>query len=329
MKLTAYGVRQNEIKYFNDLNKYGYELNLIADNLSHDNIETAKGSDAVLLRANNVGDKQNLDQLNEWGIKYVFTRTVGYNHIDLEAAKANGQHVAYVPGYSPKAVAELAFTLAQEIQRGTALAIARAAKGDFKVYPDEFATELHEFTVGIIGTGRIGVAEAQLWNGTGAKVLGYDVFQSDYAKEHLEFVSQEELVAQADIVSLHVPHFPGQNDNFFNADLISKMKDGAILVNTARAEITDEQAIVDAVKAGKLRGFATDVITREKDVFGKDFVGESTGHDVLDQMIDLYPRVILTPHLGSYTEQALIDMIAISYDNLNDVITTGESKNLL
>ena len=328
-KITAYGVRENEIPFFNKLNKYDYELNLVSDNLSHDNIETANGSDGVLLRANNVADKQNLDQLNQWGVKYVFTRTVGYNHIDLETAKANGQYVAYVPGYSPNAVADLAFTLAQNIQRNTALAINNSSKGDFKVYPEEFATEMHDLTVGIIGTGRIGVAEAKLWNGTGAKVLGYDVFESDYAKENLKFVSQDELLAQSDIVSLHVPHFPGENDNFFNKDLISKMKDGSILVNTARAEITDEQAIIDAVKNNKLRGFATDVITREKDIFGKDFNGEKTGYDIVDQMIDLYPKIIITPHLGSYTSAALSDMISISFDNFNDVLTNGKSDNLL
>lgn len=105
-KIAAYGVRENEIAYFNKLNKYDYELTLLADNLTHDNVDTAKGHDAVLIRANNIADAQNLATLAEYGIKYVFTRTVAYSHIDLAAAKANGQTVAYVPSYSPYAVGD-------------------------------------------------------------------------------------------------------------------------------------------------------------------------------------------------------------------------------
>lgn len=328
-KIAAYGVRENEIAYFNKLNKYDYELTLLADNLTHDNVDTAKGHDAVLIRANNVADAQNLATLAEYGIKYVFTRTVAYSHIDLAAAKANGQTVAYVPSYSPYAVGELAFTLALMQQRHTTMAAANAAKGQFQVLPGMFATELHDLTVGIIGTGRIGRAEAELWRGVGATVLGYDVYENEDAKALLTYATEEELLAKSDIVSLHVPHFPGKNDAYFNADYVSKMKDGAILVNTARAEITDQDAILAAVESGKLNGFATDVVSQERLFFGKDFKGESTGNATVDKMMALYPQVIVTPHMGSYTEEALTDMISISFDNFNDVLMTGTSRNVV
>ncbi|MGT2934103.1 NAD(P)-dependent oxidoreductase [Streptococcus catagoni] len=328
MKIICYGVRENEIPYFKNLNKYHYDLTLVPENLSHDNVETAKGHDAVLLRANNVADKTNLDILNTYGIKYVFTRTVGYAHIDLEAAKANQQIVAYVPTYSPYAVAELAFNLALQLHRNTVLAIHNAQQGNFVVNQSMFAPQLSNLTVGIIGTGRIGLAEAKLWKAVGAKVVGYDIYENDLAKEYLDYQSEEDLLAQSDIVSLHVPHIVGVNENHFNSELISKMKDGAILVNTARAEITDEEAILDAVESGKLKGFATDVITREKDFFNKDFKGK-TGDPLVDRMCELYPRVILTPHIGSYTSDALTDMISISFENFNDILTRGQSQNQL
>ncbi|MGT2887974.1 NAD(P)-binding domain-containing protein [Streptococcus didelphis] len=328
MKIICYGVRDNEIPYFNDLNTYNYDLTLCSENLSHDNVETAKGHDAVLLRANNVADKKNLDILNSYGIKYVFTRTVGYSHIDLDAAKANNQVVAYVPTYSPYAVAELAFALALQLHRNLITAMDNSQKGDFKVYPSMFAPQLSNLTVGIIGTGRIGLAEAKLWKATGAKVIGFDIYENEAAKEFLDYRTQEELLAESDIVSLHVPHIIGVNDKSFNSNCLSQMKDGAILVNTARAEITDEEAILKAIESGKLRGFATDVISREKEFFNRDFDGK-TGDELVDKMQALYPRVIITPHIGSYTADALTDMISISFNNFNDILTKGESPNRL
>ncbi|QAS69476.1 lactate dehydrogenase [Oenococcus sicerae] len=328
-KIAAYGVRENEIESFHDLNKYSYDLKLIPENLTHENVQTAQGCDAVLLRGNNVGDQQNLDQLKEYGIKYVFTRTVGFNHIDLKAAQNNQQLVAYVPGYSPLSVSELAFTLGLTLQRHIALATSRTARGDFKVHTDEFATEIHDLTIGIIGTGRIGREEAALWKGVNATVVGFDRYPSDANQDLLTYVDEDELLSRSDIVSLHVPYFPDSNHHYFNQSYIDKMKNGAILVNTARAEITDVSAILDAVETGKLTGFATDVVENEGHIFGHDFAGQPTEDDLADRALRLYPKVIMTPHIGSYTREALHDMIAISYENFNDVLTTGSSKNLL
>ncbi|AXX65437.1 lactate dehydrogenase [Bombilactobacillus bombi] len=326
-KIAAYGVRENEIDYFKNLNKYNYELKLIPELLTHENIDTAQGMDAVLLRANCVADADNLNQLKDWGIKYVFTRTVGYNHIDLTAAHANNQVVARVPSYSPHAVADLAFSLGLTLQRHISLATYNSQQKDFQVKTEEFSQEIHDLTVGIIGTGRIGVTEAQNYQALGAQVLGYDVFQSDAAKEVVEFVDQEELFQQADIVSLHVPYFPGKNDRFVNAELISLMKPTAVLINTARAEIVDVKAVIQALQNQKLGGFATDVIDNEKDYLGKKI--NQINDPNLQALIDLYPRAIITPHIGSYTKEALRDMITISYDNFNDVLTTGTTKNLV
>ena len=316
-KITAYGVRQNEIDYFKKLNIFDYELNLITDNLKKSNIITAKGSDGVLLRANNDGSEPILRQLREWGIKYVFTRTVGYDHIDLKAAEALGITVARVPSYSPYAVADLAMNLGITLVRRTAIATSRAALADFKVEPDLFGREIHDLTIGIMGTGRIGLAEAKLYKGMGAKIVGYDIHESDAAKSVLKFVSQKELLAMSDVVSLHVPHFPGKNDHFFDDKLIDQMKRGAILINTSRAEITDQSAIITAIKTGQLGGFGADVILHEKDIFGQQFDDNHLLNDEeVASLLDLYPKVLLTPHIGSYTEEALTDMITVSYTHL-------------
>ncbi|MDO1604735.1 NAD(P)-dependent oxidoreductase [Lactobacillus sp. YT155] len=325
-KITAYGVRPNEVSFFNDLNKYDYELNLVEELLTHDNIETAKGSDAVLLRANCVGDATNLTKLNEWGIKYVFTRTVGFNHIDLKKAAEFDMKVARVPAYSPYAVAELAMTLGMMQLRHTTQATNNTHNGKFVVEAGLFSKEVHSSTVGIVGTGKIGATEASLYKGMGAKVLGYDPYPSDYAAQFVEFVSLEELLTQSDLVSLHVPYFPGQNDQMVDEKFLAQMKADAVLVNTARGELVDHQAVLNALKANKLGSFATDVFPNEELFLGKTFDGELPDK-VVNELNDFYPRVIMTAHVGSFTEPALEDMISVSYDNFHQVLETGHTDN--
>ncbi|MDF7639349.1 2-hydroxyacid dehydrogenase [Lactobacillus sp. ESL0791] len=325
-KIVAYGVRKNEVPYFKKLNKYNYDLKLESDLLTHDNIDTAKGADAVLLRANCKADAVNLAKLNEWGIKYIFTRTVGYNHIDLKAAAKYDMKVARVPAYSPYAVAELAMTLGMMLFRHTNLAANETNQGDFRVRSSMFAREIHSGTVGIIGTGRIGATEAKLYHGMGTTVLGYDPYPSDFAKQFVTFVSQDELLQKSDIVSIHTPYFPGKNDQMINAEFLNKMKDGAILVNTARTQLADYPAIIAAIKSGKLAGFATDVLPNETAVLGHKFDGEITD-PLAKQLQELYPKVLMTPHIGSYTSPALTDMIRISYENFHQVLKTGHTNN--
>lgn len=330
LKVVCYGVRPNEVPFFEKLNKYNFELKLVEELLNHDNIDTAEGMDAVILRGNCVADRQNIEKMSEYGIKYVFTRTVGFNHIDLQAAADYNMSVARVPGYSPNAIAELSLTLAMSLLRHVSHTVNKTSKYDFRVDGAMFSKEIRNCKVGIIGTGKIGLTEATLFKGLGAEVLGYDVFQSDAAKEVVKFVEMDELLAECDIVSLHVPYFPGKNDKMVNAEFISKMKDGAILINTARGELQDNAAILDAIKTGKLDGFGTDVFANEAAFFFKNF---ENGDDISDQtvreLVDLYPKVLVTPHVGSNTDEALSNMIEISYDNLNDVLTTGTTANAI
>lgn len=325
-KIVAYGVRKNEVSYFQKLNKYKYNLQLESALLTHENITTARGADAVLLRANCQADATNIAQLNEWGIKYVFTRTVGINHIDLQAAAKYNMKVARVPSYSPYAVAELALTLGMMLFRHTALATKLTNRGNFKVTATTFSGEIHSSTVGIIGTGRIGATEAQLYSGMGTKVLGYDPYPSDFARQYVEFVSLDDLLANSNLVSIHVPYFPNQNQQMINADFLSKMKQGSILVNTARTELADYSAIISAIRSGHLAGFASDVLPNESSVLGHDFKGKITD-EITEQLVKLYPQVLLTPHIGSYTKPALTDMIAVSYENFHQALVSGKTDN--
>ena len=327
-KVTCYGVRKNEVEFFHKLNKYGYELNLVENLMSKENVEEAKGSDAVIVRGVCAANAENLETLSSYGIKYVFTRAAGINNIDLKTAEKLGIKVARVPGYSPNAIAELSLTLAMMLLRHTAYTVERTAKYDFRVTPTMFSKEIRNCKVGIIGVGKIGLTEAKLFKGLGAEVLGYDVYQSDEAKEIVKFVELDELLSESDIVSLHMPYIAGQNDKFVNTEFISKMKTGAILINTARGELQSNEAVLDALRANKLGGYGTDVFDNESKLFFKNHEDGNQIHDqVVRQIIDFYPKVLVTPHIGSNTDEALSNMIETSFDNLNEILTTGKCKN--
>lgn len=328
IKVVCYGVRPNEITYFKNLNSYQYELNLVEALLTHENISTAAGMDAVILRGNCIADKINIKKFAEYGVKYLLTRTAGFNHIDLEAAADYDMLVARVPSYSPNAIAELSLTLAMSLLRHTTYTTNKTAKKDFRVDTTMFSKEIRNCTVGIIGVGKIGLTEASLFSSLGASVLGYDVYQSDAAKEVVEFKPLDDVLAESDIISIHVPYIPGENDQMVNAEFISKMKDNAILINTARGELQDNQAILDAVRSNKLDGIATDVFANESSIFFKKYDEDQSMEDpVIQSLVELYPKVLITPHVGSNTDEALKNMIETSYQNLDDLIQYGKSNN--
>ncbi|WP_251861754.1 2-hydroxyacid dehydrogenase [Clostridium sp. Marseille-Q2269] len=326
-KIVCYGVRDIEVTYFNKLNNFGYEIELVSDFLNYENAAKAIGADAVMIRGNCKADRKNIEFLASNGVKYILTRTVGYNHIDLEAVKEFKMRIATVPVYSPNAIAELAVTLAMMLLRNTAYAASKTRKKDFTVDSKMFSKEIRNCTVGVIGTGKIGLTSAKLFKGLGAKIVGYDVFQSDAAKEVVEFMALKEVLSKSDIVTIHVPYIKGVNYHMINEEFISKMRKGAILINTARGELQDNDAISDALESGKLGGYGTDVFEGESSFFSKNLRGRELENKAVNKLVDMFPKVIVTPHIGSFTDQALTNMISISYKNMNEFITAGKCEN--
>lgn len=213
----------------------------------------AKGFDAVILRGNCFANKQNLDIYKKLGVQYVLTRTVGKDHIDIPYAKELGFKMAFVPGYSPNAIAELAVTHAMMLLRHLAYTTSEAHKGNFVVDKHMFSKEIRNCTVGVIGLGRIGRVCAQIFHGMGAKVVGQDVFQIKGIDDYATQVEMDELLKVSDVISLHCPYIK-ENGKVVTREFISKMKDGAILVNAARGQLVDTEAVIEAIESGKLGG---------------------------------------------------------------------------
>ena len=327
-KIICFGVREYEKPTFEALAKqYNYELVLRPEYLNNDNIELAYGYENVMVRGNCNVDYDHMKILAEKGLKVYLTRTAGYNHVDLKACKDFGIKSAFVPGYSPNAIAELAVALAMALLRHIVYTTDLTHHGKFKVTNEMFCREIRGCTVGIIGCGRIGCTSAQLFKGLGAKVIGYDVYQSDRAKAILEFRDVDTFFKEADIIICHMAYIKGQNDNFISRERIAEMKKDSILVNVARGQVLDTQAALDAVKSGHLYGLGLDVLADEAKLFNHEFDPAHMDTPLHQEIVDLYPKVLITPHVASATDLALKDMVEVSLKNMDEYIETGACHN--
>lgn len=329
-KIVCYGVRDYEISCFEELaKKYEYELELKPQFLTNDNYQDAYGYEIVMVRGNCFLNKESIHQLKDHGCKYLLTRTAGYNHIDIDACKKEGIEVAYVPGYSPNAIAELAVGFAFSLLRNITYTVDRTSKKNFIVTSQMFSKEIRSCTIGILGCGRIGLTAAKLFKGLGAKVIGFDLYQTEAGKEVLEYVDLDTLIKESDIISVHLAYKKGINDDFIDQTFVSKMKQDAILINTSRGEVMDYEAVLNAVENGKISGLACDVVKEELDLFFKDYENKELKNPIHQKMIDLYPKVLITPHIASATNLALKDMVEITLQNMNEYLEKGTCKNSL
>lgn len=329
-QIICFGVREYEVETFTTLAKqYDYDLVLKKEYLTNDNYQIGLNYEVVMVRGNCFLNFDSIKALKESGMNYLLTRTVGFNHIDLDACKKLDVKCARVPGYSPNSVAELAVTYIMTLNRNIVPSVNATSKGNFTVQNFMFSPEIRNLTVGVLGCGRIGLTDASLMKGLGATVLGFDLYPNDYGRGILDrYASIEEIQAECDVISVHMPYFKGSNDNFIDAEFLSKMKDGSILVNTARGELVDATAVADAIDSGKLRGAAMDVLANEKLTFFKNQEGVLVD-PVAERLKNLFPKVLMTPHVGSATDEALKNMVEISLQNLDQYLETGDCANSL
>lgn len=328
MKVIFYGVRDVEKPIFEKVNqKFGYDMTLVPEYLTDEKTtRLATGQDCVVLRGNCFATKERLDIYKELGVEYVLTRTVGVNHIDVPYAKELGFKTAYVPFYSPNAIAELALTMAMSLLRHVVYTTNRTKDRNFIVDKTMFSKEIRNCTVGVVGLGRIGMTAAKLFKGLGANVIGYDLFPKTGVEDIVTQVPMDEIFAKSDIITLHAP-FIKENGKVITKESIAKMKDGVILINTARGELVDTHALVEALESGKISAAGLDTLEDEVSIFFKDFKDEELSNPDFEKLVELYPRVLITPHIGSYTDEAALNMIETTFENIAEYLKTGDCKN--
>lgn len=328
MKVFFYGVRDVEVPIFEAVNKkFGYDVTLVPEYLTDEaTTRKAAGNDVVVLRGNCFATKERLDIYKEMGVQYVLTRTVGVNHIDIPHAKELGFKTAYVPFYSPNAIAELALTLAMDLLRSVTYTANKTKDRNFIVDKQMFSKEVRNCTVGVIGLGRIGMIAAKLFKGLGANVIGYDLFPKTGVEDIVTQVSMDELLEKSDIITLHAPYIK-ENGKVITKETLAKMKDGVILINTGRGELVDTEALVEALENGKVSGAGIDTLENEVSIFFKDFGVQKLENEAFEKLVQMYPRVLITPHVGSFTDEAALNMIETTFENIKEYLETGDCKN--
>ena len=247
--------------------------------------------------------REMMEEFAKSGIRYITTRTIGYDHIDLEAAKEFGIHVGNAP-YGPNGVADYTVMLILMSIRKMKRILERTNIQDYTLQGIQ-GRELKDLTVGVIGTGRIGRTVIRNLSGFGCRILAYDLYENEEVKEHASYVPLKELWKEADVITLHTP-LTEENHYLINKESLAMMKDGVVILNYARDLLVNDDDITDALANGKVRRYMT------------DFPNEKTG-----QMVN----VIATPHLGASTSESEDNCAVMAVDELRDFLETGRIRN--
>ncbi|MBP9961839.1 MAG: 2-hydroxyacid dehydrogenase, partial [Pseudomonas sp.] len=255
-----------------------------------------------------------LEHLAAGGTRLIALRSAGYNHIDLKAAKRLGLSVVRVPAYSPHAVAEHAVALILALNRRLHRAYNRTREGDFSLH-GLTGFDLYGKTVGVIGTGQIGLAFARIMAGFGCQLLAYDPFPNPQMQDlGARYLPLPELLAQARIVSLHCP-LTEQTRHLINQQSLALMQRGSMLINTGRGALVDTPALSDALKSGQLGYLGLDVYEEEAQLFFEDRSDQPLQDDVLARLLT-YPNVIITAHQAFLTHEALAAIAQTTLENI-------------
>jgi D-specific alpha-keto acid dehydrogenase len=308
IRMTIYGCGQDEAVLFQEMApRCGVMPTITEDPVSEENTELALGNRCISVGHKNRITNPALRALGRVGVEYISTRSVGYDHIDVAYAESIGISVENV-AYSPDSVADYTLMLMLMVVRNAKSIIRRADVHDYRLN-DVRGKELRDLTIGVIGTGRIGVAVMDRLRGFGCLVLAYDSRPGNSA----DYVPLDELLQLSDIVTLHTPLNAGTR-HLLNGQRIEQLKHGAFVINTGRGPLLDTEALISALESGRLGGAALDVVEGEEGIFYADCRKKPIESKALLRLQTL-PNVIVSPHTAYYTDHALCDTVENSLIN--------------
>ncbi len=274
----------------------------------------AQNCTAVCCFVNDHVDEAVLRKLATLGVKLVALRCAGFNQVDITAAKKIGITVARVAEYSPHAVAEHTLGLVLMLNRNLHRAHNRIRENDYSLN-GLLGFDLVNKTVAIVGTGKIGQVLAQIMIGIGCKVIAHDIEPNiELISKGVRYLPLAELWPQADIISLHCPLIP-ETYHLINANIISQMKNGVMLINTGRGGLIDTSAVITALKAKKIGYLGLDVYEEESDLFFEDNSNKLLQDDIFARLLT-FPNVVITGHQAFFTREALSAISEITIANI-------------
>jgi len=326
MKVAVFSTKPYSQTFLEEANKsFGHELVFFESRLTEETTALAAGFPAVCVFANDRLNAPVLGELAVQGTRLVALRCAGFNNVDLAAANDHGMTVVRVPAYSPYAVAEHAVALILALNRKIHRAYARVREGNFAL-DGMLGFEMYGRTVGIVGTGKIGVIVARIMRGFGCRLLAHDPYPNAECMDlGATYVSLEELFAESDIITLHCPLMP-ETHHLINAKALSRMKDGVMLINTSRGALIDTAVVIEALKEGKVGYLGLDVYEEEADLFFEDLSNRIIQDDAIARLLT-FPNVLITGHQAFFTETAMRNISETTLANIAEVEQGRKCKN--
>jgi D-lactate dehydrogenase len=292
-----------------------HELLFTDKRLSAETAHFAVDCQAVAIFTSDDASAPVLEKLHSCGIRYVLLRSVGYDHVDLKKAAMLGIRVANVPEYSPYSVAEHGVALLMALNRRLLQSQHLIDLQDFRI-DSLMGFDIHGKTVGIVGTGKIGMAFARIMQGFGARVLASDPEINPEAIElGIEYMPLERMLKRSEIVSIHCP-LNSSTKHLFSQAQFKAMKQGAILINTSRGAVINTRDLIEALDNGHLGGTCLDVYEFEKGLFFEDHRNDII-HDVNFARLRNFNNVIITSHQGFLTADAINEIANTTIENID------------
>lgn len=328
MKIAVFGTKNYDRKYLELVNrKYHFTLEFFDFMLNERTAKMAEGCEVVCIFVNDDGSRLVLEKLKQLGVKMIALRCAGFNNVDLQAAKELGIQVVRVPAYSPEAVAEHTVGLMLTLNRRIHRAYQRTREANFSL-EGLIGFNMHKRTVGVIGTGKIGLATMRILKGFGMDILAYDPFKNPEAEAlGATYVELDELYARSHVITLHCPA-TAENYHLLNRESFAKMKDGVMIINTSRGSLIDTQEAIEALKQRKIGALGMDVYENERDLFFEDKSNEVILDDVFRRLSSCH-NVLLTGHQAFLTEEALTSISEVTLANVQHLVEGSDCPNRL
>ena len=310
MKIAAYEVRPDEKPVIEGLcKKYGIELISTPANLDKTTAHMAAGCDGVTTLGQSDYSNAVLDELKGYGVQVLASRCVGYNHMNCDYARSLGFRLCN-GAYAPNGVAEYTVMAILMCIRKFKKALYNTNDNDFTL-KGKMGRELRTMTVGVMGTGKIGFTIIKCLSGFGCRIIANDVYENDAVRAYAEYVDLDTLYKSCDIITLHT-NATAANRHMIDANAIAKMKNGVVLINTARGTLIDPEALVNGLESGKIGAAGLDVVENENGLFYFNHMGDALQNREL-AMLRSFPNVIFTPHTAFYTDVNVASMVESAF----------------
>ena len=316
MKVAVFSSKPYDEAHLQAMNQGRHELTFFEPHLDEQTAALSAGFDAVCCFVNDTLTAAVIDTLADNQIQLIALRCAGFNNVDLTQAEKRGLTVARVPEYSPYAVAEHAVALAMALNRNLHRAHNRVRENDYSLH-GLLGFDMHGKTVGVIGTGKIGLAFIRIMQGFGCRVICSDPYPNPEVEETgATYVPLETLWSDSDIISLHCPLVPATR-HLINTQSLSQMKRGVMLLNTSRGALIDTRAVIDALKSGTIGYLGLDVYEEEADLFFEDNSNEILFDDTFARLLT-FRNVMITGHQAFFTKEALTAIAEVTLKNISN-----------